>query len=125
MNKEIISTEHAPAAIGPYVQGIKLEDLVFTSGQLPLDPETGEMPETAYDQTIMSLKNVEAVLKAAGSDLSKAIRLGVFIKNMDDFADVNKAYATFFPEKAPCRTTVEVARLPKDALVEIDAIAHR
>lgn len=125
MKKDIINTEHAPAAIGPYVQGIGLEDLVFTSGQLPIDPATGDMPKSVYDQTIMSLKNVQAVLEEAGSDLSKAIRLSVFIKNMDDFAEINKAYATFFKEEAPCRSTVEVARLPKDALVEIDAIAHR
>lgn len=125
MQKEVIQTKNAPAAIGPYVQGIGLENLVFTSGQLPLHPETGDMPTDIYEQTILSLTNVKAVLEAAGSDMTKIIKLGVFLKDMNDFARMNEAYATFFPNDAPCRTTVEVARLPKDAAVEIDAIAYR
>ena len=123
--KEDIETKNAPAAIGPYVQGIALENLVFTSGQLPLDPESNKMPESVYDQTIQSLKNIEAILLEAGSDLTKVVRCGVFLKDMNDFADMNKAYATFFPERKPCRSAIEVARLPKDALVEIEAIAYR
>lgn len=123
MQKEIISTTKAPAAIGPYSQGMKIGDLVFTSGQLPINTETGEMPLDVKEATKQSLENVKAVLEAAGSSLDKAIKVTVFIKDMNDFAAVNEVYGTYFVENPPARSCVEVARLPKDAKVEIEAIA--
>lgn len=123
MNK-IISTEKAPAAIGPYSQGVAGEGIIITSGQLPLNPETGSMPEDITAQTRQSLENVKAVLQAAGTDMDKVIKTTVFLKSMDDFAAMSEVYSTFFTEGSyPSRSAVEVARLPKDALVEIEAIA--
>ena len=123
MQKEIISTVKAPAAIGPYSQGMKIGDLVFTSGQLPINTETGEMPLDVKEATKQSLENVKAVLEAAGSSLDKVIKVVVFIKDMNDFAAVNEVYAKYFVENPPARSCVEVARLPKDAAIEIEAIA--
>ena len=122
--KERISTEQAPAAIGPYSQGIRAAGLVVTSGQLPIDPATGAFAGTDIAaQTRQSLKNVQAVLEAAGSSLDKVLKTTVFLKDMGDFAAMNEVYASFFPGEAPARSAVEVARLPKDALVEIEALA--
>ena len=122
--KERISTEQAPAAIGPYSQGIRTAGLVVTSGQLPIDPATGAFAGTDIAaQTRQSLKNVQAVLEAAGSSLDKVLKTTVFLKDMGDFAAMNEVYASFFPGEAPARSAVEVARLPKDALVEIEALA--
>ena len=122
--KERIATEHAPAAIGPYSQGIRAAGLVVTSGQLPIDPATGAFAGTDIAaQTRQSLKNVQAVLEAAGSSLDKVLKTTVFLKDMGDFAAMNEVYASFFPGEAPARSAVEVARLPKDALVEIEALA--
>lgn len=123
MQKEIISTTNAPAAIGPYSQGIKIGDMVFTSGQLPVNPATGEVVTEIKAATKQSLENVKAVLEQAGSSLDKVVKVVVFIKDMNDFAQVNEVYGQYFTENAPARSCVEVARLPKDCVVEIEAIA--
>jgi 2-iminobutanoate/2-iminopropanoate deaminase len=122
--REAISTPRAAKAIGPYSQAIKANGFVFVSGQTPLIPETGEV--IAGDvavQTERALQTIVAILEAAGSSMQKVVRAGVFLKNMGDFAKMNEVYARFMPTPAPARTTVEVARLPKDVLVEIDVIA--
>ena len=123
--KTIISTTNAPAAIGPYSQAIDLGNLVITSGQLPIDVATGAFPEGIEAQTRQSLTNVQAVLAAAGLTMDNVIKTTVFLKNMNDFAAMNEVYATFFTGNPPARSAVEVARLPKDVLVEIEAIAVR
>lgn len=122
--KEIVETKAAPGAIGPYSQAIKLNGMVYTSGQLPVDPETGAMPDGADKQAEQSLKNLKAVVEAAGSSMDKVVKTTVFIKHMDDFARINEVYAKFFDAPYPARSCVEVARLPKDALVEIECIAE-
>lgn len=124
MSQEVISTDKAPAAIGPYSQAIKHGGFVFASGQIPLDPVSGQV--VAGDikvQTTQVLNNLQAVLTAAGSSLVQVVKTTVFIKNMNEFADFNEVYAGYFGQKPPARSTVEVARLPKDVLVEIEAIA--
>ncbi len=122
--KEIIATAKAPAAIGPYSQGIKANGFVFTSGQIPLNPETGVFPEGIAAQTKQSLLNVKAILEQAGTSLDKVIKTTVFLSDMNNFAEMNKVYSEIFgTEKHPSRSAVEVARLPKDALVEIEVIA--
>ena len=124
--KSTVSTDSAPAAIGPYSQAIKIEasSLVFVSGQLPLDPRTGEMVgKTAADQCRQVMTNLTAVLRAAGSDLPKVIKTTIFLADMNDFGAVNEVYGEHFPSDPPARATVQVGRLPKDALVEIEAIA--
>jgi len=123
--KNIDSTTSAPAAIGPYSQGVATTGLVFTSGQLGLDPATGAFAEGGIAaQTRQSLSNVKAVLEAAGSGMDKVIKTTVYLKDMNDFAEMNKVYAEFFGEGGyPARSAIEVARLPKDGLVEIEAIA--
>jgi 2-iminobutanoate/2-iminopropanoate deaminase len=124
--KKVIATPAAPAAIGPYSQGIAVGDLVFVSGQLPIDPATGETaPGDAAAQTEQSIKNVKAVLESAGLTLADVVKTTVFLKNMNDFAAMNAVYALYFTESFPARAAVEVARLPKDALVEIEAVACR
>lgn len=123
MDKQAISTTSAPGAIGPYSQGVGLGDLVFTSGQLGLVPETGQFAEGVQAQTAQALRNVKAVLEAAGSGLDKVVKTTVLLKDMNDFAQVNEVYGSFFAEPYPARSAVEVARLPKDGLVEIEVIA--
>lgn len=123
--KKLIFTQEAPAAIGPYSQAIEANGMIYTSGQLPIDPITGEMPEDVEEQAEQSLKNVFAILKEAGVDSSKVVKTTVFIKDMRDFPRVNKVYERFFTESYPARSCVEVARLPKDALVEIEVVALR
>ena len=125
--KEIIATQAAPAAIGPYSQGVSArpQGLTITSGQLPIDPATGAFPQGIEAQTRQSLENVKAVLSAAGCTMADVVKTTVFLKDMNDFAAMNEVYATFFPSEPPARSAVEVARLPKDALVEIEAIAVR
>ena len=122
--KVVIQTDKAPAAIGPYAQGVQAGGLIITSGQLPIDPATGAFPEGIEVQTKQSLTNVKAILAEAGVDMSHVIKTTVFLKDMNDFAAMNGVYATFFGEGGfPARSAVEVARLPKDALVEIEVIA--
>ena len=123
MQKEIISTTKAPSAIGPYSQGIKIGNMVFTSGQIPVNPATGELVNEIKAATRQSLENVKAVLDEAGSSLEKVVKVVVFIKDMNDFAEVNEVYGEYFTENPPARSCVEVARLPKDCLIEIEAIA--
>lgn len=123
--KEIISTELAPSAIGPYSQGIKAGNIIFTSGQLPVDPATGELETKDIRRaTELSMKNVEAILKAKGASLNNVVKTTIFLKDMNMFGDVNEVYGTFFKEEAPARSCVQVAKLPKDALIEIEAIAY-
>ena len=121
--KTVISTEKAPAAIGPYSQGIQAGSLIITSGQLPIDPATGAFPETVEEQTRQSLENCKAGLAAAGAAMGNVIKTTVFLSDMNNFAAMNGVYATFFEGACPARSAVEVARLPKDALVEIECIA--
>ncbi|MDQ0089287.1 2-iminobutanoate/2-iminopropanoate deaminase [Paenibacillus anaericanus] len=123
MSKNVISTDAAPGAIGPYSQGMQIGELVFTSGQLGLIPETGQFAEGVEAQTAQSLNNVKAILEAAGSGLDKVVKTTVYLKDMNDFAKVNAVYGTFFAQPYPARSAVEVARLPKDGLVEIEVIA--
>ncbi|AWB43255.1 reactive intermediate/imine deaminase [Paenibacillus sp. CAA11] len=123
MARKAISTTQAPGAIGPYSQGVEIGNLVYTSGQLGLDPATGELAEGVAAQAAQSLRNVQAILEAAGTSLDKVIKTTVFLKDMGDFTKVNEVYSTFFNEPYPARSAVEVARLPKDGLVEIEVIA--
>lgn len=119
-----IRTETAPQAIGPYSQAIVAQGLVFCSGQIPLDPATGNVVEGGIDeQTHRVLKNLTAVLEAAGSSMAKVLKTTVFLQSMSDFAAMNAIYATYFPAPAPGRSTVEVARLPRNVLVEIECVA--
>ncbi len=122
--KTAVSTDKAPGAIGPYSQAIKAGGLVFLSGQLPLDPASGRFPEGVKEQTRQSLTNAAHILEAAGSGLDKVIKTTVFLADMNDFAAMNEVYATFFSGAYPARSAVQVARLPKDALVEIECIAE-
>lgn len=122
--KEIISTESAPGAIGPYSQAIKSGGLIFCSGQIPIDPATGNfVSENIAEQTEQVLKNLDAVLQAAGSSLEGVVKTTVFLADMNDFAEMNEVYGRFFSENKPARATVQAARLPRDARVEIDCIA--
>lgn len=124
MKKEI-STNNAPKAIGPYSQGTAFENLIFTSGQIPINPATNSIPEGIKEQTRQVLENIKGILKESGSDMNKVIKTTVFIKNMNDFTEMNEVYSSFFENPYPSRTTVEVARLPKDVLVEIEVIAYK
>ena len=122
--KEIIQTEHAPNAIGPYSQAVKANGLVFASGQIPIDPESGQFVAGGIvEQTEQVLKNLGAVLEAAGSGLDRIVKTTVFLADMQEFAAMNEVYGRFFKETPPARATVEAARLPRDARVEIEAIA--
>lgn len=123
--KKTIFADKAPAAVGPYVHAVGVNDLVFTSGQLGLIPETGVLPEGIEAQTHQALKNLGAVLEAEGMGYENVVRTMVFLDNMDDFAVVNGIYAEYFKKEAPARSCVEVARLPKGGLIEIEAIAAR
>ena len=119
-----VSTNKAPAAIGPYSQAQIVGDLVFCSGQIPVIPETGALAQGLEAQANQVFKNIAALLTAAGSDISKVVKTTVFIKNMDDFAAINAIYAQYFTEPFPARSCVEVAHLPKDVLLECEAIAE-
>jgi 2-iminobutanoate/2-iminopropanoate deaminase len=122
--REVIATEQAYKAIGPYSQAIRAQGLIFTSGQVPIDPATQQViAGDVSAQTDRALKNLAAILEASGSSLEKVLRCTVFLKNMGDFAAMNEVYGRYFKQSPPARSTVEVARLPKDVLVEIDAIA--
>ena len=119
-----VSTDKAPAAIGPYSQAQVSGNFVFCSGQIPVIPETGELAQGVEAQANQVFKNVSELLKAAGSDISKVVKSTVFIKNMDDFGTINAIYAKYFTEPFPARSCVEVARLPKDVLLECEVIAE-
>lgn len=123
MKKEIIDTNKAPEAVGAYSQGIKVGELVYTSGQIPIDPETGTMPETIKEQTAQCLKNISAILEKAGSSLDNAIKLTVFLQDINDFTAMNEIYSSFFSSNYPCRSAIEVSAIPKGAKIEIEAIA--
>lgn len=122
--KDRVQTENAPQAIGPYSQAVKASGLVFASGQIPIDPATGVVIEGSIaEQTERALNNIKAVLEAAGSSLERVVKTTVFLADLSDFGEMNEAYGRFFAEVPPARSTVEVSRLPRDARVEIDAIA--
>jgi len=122
--KEIIATENAPGAIGPYSQAVKAGNMVFCSGQIPIDVATGEfVSDDVAEQTRQVLTNLSAVLEAAGTSLNNVVKTTVFLADMNDFAAMNEVYAEFFSENKPARATVQAARLPKDARVEIECIA--
>lgn len=122
--KEIIATENAPGAIGPYSQAVKTGNMVFCSGQIPIDPATGEfISDDVAEQTEQVLKNLSAVLAAAGTNLNNVVKTTVFLADMNDFTAMNEVYSKFFSENKPARATVQAARLPKDARVEIECIA--
>ncbi|ARR48367.1 RidA family protein [Photobacterium damselae] len=125
---KVLHTDNAPAAIGPYVQGVDLGNMVLTSGQIPVNPATGEVPEAIAEQARQSLDNVKAVVEASGLQVSDIVKMTVFVKDLNDFAAVNEVYGNFFDEHNapyPARSCVEVARLPKDVKIEIEAIAVR
>lgn len=123
MSKKIISTEKAPAAIGPYNQGTIASGMLYTSGQLPINPVTGEMPASIEAQTVQVLENLKAIIEAAGSSMEKVVKCTVYIVDFNDFAVMNGIYSTYFPTNPPARATVGISKLAKNALVEIDAIA--
>ena len=122
--KKNIQTNSAPAAIGPYSQGIQVGEFIFVSGQLPIDPATGVFPKDIKAQTAQSIMNVRAVLQAAGADLAHVVKTTVFMTNINDFAAINEVYTTFFNENPPARSAVQIVALPKGANVEIEVIAH-
>ena len=125
MRKQIVSTEQAPKAIGPYSQAVRVGGLVFLSGQIPLDPASGEIvPGGAAEQTRQVMENLGAVLRASGVGFSDVVRCTIYLTNLGDFAKVNEVYGSYFPTEPPARATVQVAALPRGAAVEIDMIAH-
>ena len=125
MTRQTIATDKAPKAIGPYVQAVKSGDLLFCSGQIPLDPATGQITgATIQEQTERVLQNVRGVLAAAGGSLGSIVKATVFLHDMNEFAGMNEVYAKHFPADPPARSTVQVARLPKDAKVEIEVVAR-
>lgn len=121
--KKIISTDKAPAAIGPYSQAIEVNGMVYTSGMIPVNPATGEIPEGIEAQAEQAIGNLAALLREAGTSTDNVVKTTVFIKNMNDFAKMNEIYAKYFTGDYPARSCVEVARLPKDVLIELEAIA--
>ncbi|MCI7813176.1 MAG: RidA family protein [Lachnospiraceae bacterium] len=123
--KKAISTDKAPAAIGPYSQAIEINGMIFTSGVIPVVPQTGEIPEGVEAQADQAIRNLANLLEAAGSSTDKVVKTTVFIKEMNDFAKINEIYAKYFTGTYPARSCVEVARLPKDVLIEIEAIAEK
>lgn len=121
--KNVIATSKAPAAIGPYSQAIEVNGMVYTSGVIPVIPETGEIPEGSAAQAKQALTNLSNLLEAAGTSMAQVVKTTVFIKEMNDFGTINEVYQTFFEGDYPARSCVEVARLPKDVMLEIEAIA--
>lgn len=125
MKKIIINTDKAPAAIGPYSQGVEVGSILFTSGQVPIDPATGQIPQGIEKQTEKSLLNIKGIVEAAGAGMNDIIKTTVFITDMNNFAAMNEVYKSFFEEGTyPARSCVEVSRLPKDVLVEIEAVVN-
>ncbi|MCI6868079.1 MAG: RidA family protein [Lachnospiraceae bacterium] len=123
--KKAISTDKAPAAIGPYSQAIEVNGMVYTSGVIPVNPATGEIPSGVEAQAEQAFSNMAALLEAAGTDMASVVKTTVFIKEMNDFAKINEIYAKYFTGTFPARSCVEVARLPKDVLLEVEAIATK
>jgi 2-iminobutanoate/2-iminopropanoate deaminase len=125
MKKEIIQTDKAPKAIGPYNQAVKIGNFIFVSGQIPIDPETGEIVGAdIMTQTRRVLENIKAVLEAARTNLKNVVKTTVYLADMDDFKSMNETYKTYFSENSPARSTMEVSKLPKGSKVEIDVIAY-
>ncbi len=125
MQKTVISTNNSPAAIGPYSQAIRFNELVFVSGQIPIDPESGKVIKgNIKEQTKQVLENLKNILQAGGSSLPNVLRTTIFLSDMDDYAMVNETYAQYFESSPPARSTVQVSRLPKNVHIEIDAIAY-
>ena len=122
---EPVLTDKAPAAIGPYSQGIVAGGFIFTSGQIPVDPLTGQIEKTAEKQAEQAIENLASVLTAAGSGLKSVVKTTVFIKDMNDFGSINEVYARYFSAPYPARSCVEVSRLPKNVLIEIEAVAEK
>lgn len=125
MNKKVIKTDNAPEAIGPYSQAIMVGDFIYTSGQIPINPKTGIMETDIKLATKQSMENIKAILEEVGTSLENVIKTTIFLKDLNDFNVVNEVYATYFNENNPARSCVEVAKLPKDAVIEIEAIAIR
>lgn len=123
MTKEVINTNNAPEAIGPYSQGVIVGDFVYTSGQIPLNPVTGELVTDIKLATKKSMENIKAILEEAGTSLNNVVKTSIFLKDLNDFEAVNEVYGTYFIENKPARSCVQVAKLPKDAVIEIEAIA--
>jgi 2-iminobutanoate/2-iminopropanoate deaminase len=124
VSKNVISTSKAPAAIGPYSQAVRWGDLIFVSGQIPIDPSTGQVVEgDVADQTERVLENLAAIMEAAGASLGQVLKTTVYLKDLNDFGKMNEVYARFFRQQPPARATVQVSRLPRDVAVEIDAVA--
>lgn len=123
--KNVISTDLAPAAIGPYSQAIEVNGMVYTSGVIPVNPATGEIPEGSVAQAKQAFANLKNLIEASGCQMSQVVKTTVFIKEMNDFAAINEVYAEFFPAPYPARSCVEVARLPKDVMLEIEAIVAK
>ena len=123
--KKVIATDKAPAAIGPYSQAIEVGNLLFTSGVIPVDPATGEIPEGSAAQAKQAFTNLKNLIEASGTTMDKVIKTVVFIKEMNDFGAINEVYAEFFPQPYPARSCVEVARLPKDVLLEVEASVEK
>ncbi len=123
MNRQIIHTDQAPAAVGPYSQAVRVGDWVFTAGQIGIDPATGQLQEGLEAQTRQIMANLQAVLQAAGTSLEAVVKTTIYLTNMADFAQVNAIYGEYFPQSPPARSTVAVAALPLGALVEIDVVA--
>jgi 2-iminobutanoate/2-iminopropanoate deaminase len=123
MARTVVLTDRAPSPVGPYSQAIRAGGLLFVAGQIPLDPATGAMPAGVAEQTRLVLRNLQAIVEAAGASLRDVVKTTVFLADLAEFAAMNEVYAAFFPADPPARATVQVARLPKDARVEIEAIA--
>lgn len=123
MTKEVINTNNAPEAIGPYSQGVIVGDFVYTSCQIPLNPVTGELVTDIKLATKQSMENIKAILEEAGTSLNNVVKTSIFLKDLNDFEAVNEVYGTYFIENKPARSCVQVAKLPKDAVIEIEAIA--
>lgn len=123
MEKKVLFTEEAPAALGPYSQGIVFGDMIFVAGQIPINPETGELVKGSIEEkTHQVLRNIRAIAEVAGSDLGRTIKTTVFLKNMEDFGAMNRVYGEYFGEKSPARSAIQVSALPKDVDIEIEAI---
>ncbi|MFK7899869.1 MAG: RidA family protein [Cyclobacteriaceae bacterium] len=123
--KKLIQTSKAPAAIGPYSQAVQVKDTLFVSGQIPVNPVSGQVPITVEEQTQQTLQNIAAILKEANFTVEQVVKCSIFIKEMKHFSAINEVYASFFGQSLPARETVEVSRLPKDVLIEISCVAMR